>query len=144
MKEGEPPRKEKFSPESPITQALVEQWETLCIQNGMLQKCWEDAVTHKRSWLLVNSLSLWAELLEEDSVGISGGHLGRKKILCHLCRCLCWISMGQEVEWCYKLYHRRKRTGTMHSSSAEVVPVRHPHGEGSGGCHRGTAMYASR
>ena len=81
MKEGEPPRKEKFSPESPITQALVEQWETLCIQNGMLQKCWEDAVT--QALVAAGKLTLtvgraaggrfcwhlwWAPWAQEDSV----------------------------------------------------------------------------
>ena len=68
-------RKEELSPESPATEAFVEQWA----QDGVFQKGWEDAAAHKRSWLLVNPLSLPTELLEEDHVGVSGGYLGRRK-----------------------------------------------------------------
>ena len=100
MEEGRQPRKLELAPESPVTEALVEQWETLRVQDNM-----KDAVTHERSWLLVNPPSLWAELLEEAHVGVFGGHLGPRKTTCQLCQCLSWIGMEQEVEWCCKLYH---------------------------------------
>ena len=38
VEEGEQPPKEELSPESPVTKALVEQWETLGVQDGVLQK----------------------------------------------------------------------------------------------------------
>ena len=53
MEEGEQPCREEFLPENPATKALVEQWETLHVQDGV-----EDAVTHELLWLLINCLSL--------------------------------------------------------------------------------------
>ena len=41
--EGEQSRSEELLSESPGIKALLEQWETLCIQDGVLQKGWEDA-----------------------------------------------------------------------------------------------------
>ena len=76
----------------------------LHIQHGVLQKGVEDAAW-ELTWLLVNSCSLQIELLEEAHAGISGGHLGSKKTMHHLCQRLCWVGMGHEVEWCCKLYH---------------------------------------
>ena len=95
--------KEEFLPESPATEDSVEQGETLHVQDGVLQKGVEDAARDD-TWLLVNPFSLQVELLEEAHAGISTGHLGHRKTLCRLCRLLCWIGMGQEVEWC-ELYH---------------------------------------
>ena len=83
----------------------MEQWETLCRQNGVLQKGWEDSTTQEHTLLLEDPPSLWAELQEEDHVGVSDGHLGRRKTVCHLCRRLCLIGMGHAVERCCKLYH---------------------------------------
>ena len=104
MEEGEQPCREEFSPESPATEGMVEQGETLHVIDGVWQKHVEDAVT-QHTWLLVNPFSLQVELMEEVHAGVSGGHLGRRKTLCRLCRRLCWIGTGQGVEWCCKLYH---------------------------------------
>ena len=96
----EQPCKEEFLPEIPATEDSVEQEEMLHIQDGVWQKCVEDAAT-QQTWLLVNPFSLQVEFLEEAHAGVSGGHLERKKTL----RRLCWVGMGQRVvEWC-KLYH---------------------------------------
>ena len=38
VEEGEQPPKEELSLESPATKALVEQWKTLRVQDGVLQK----------------------------------------------------------------------------------------------------------
>ena len=87
----------ELSPESPVNKALVEQWETLRVQDGVLQKRSEDAATQERMWLLVVPLSLRAELLEEAHAGASGGHLGRKKTLCRLRQRLYWVGMRRDV-----------------------------------------------
>ena len=55
------------------------------MQDCVLQKDVEDVAMHERLWLLVNSFSLQAELLEETYAGVSGGHLRRRKALCCLC-----------------------------------------------------------
>ena len=73
----------------------------LHVQDGVLQKGVEDAAT-QQTWLLVNPFSLQVELLEEAHAGVSGGHQGRRKTL--LCRHLCWVGIGHEMEWC-ELYH---------------------------------------
>ena len=86
-------------PESPATDALVEQWGMLHVQDGVLQKDVEDAAT-QQTGLLVNPLSLQVELLEEAHAGVSDGQLGRRKTLRSLCRRLCWVGMRHEVEWC--------------------------------------------
>ena len=52
------------------------------MQDCVLQKDVEDVAMHERLWLLVNSFSLQAELLEEAYAGVSGGHLRRRKALC--------------------------------------------------------------
>ena len=101
IEEGEYPFEEELSPESPTTKALVEQWKTLRVQDGVFQKGWEDAATHERTWLLIVPLPLRAELLEEADTGVSVGHLGRKKTLYFLRQRLHRISKRQDVEeWC--------------------------------------------
>ena len=84
-------------PESPAEDS-VEQGETLHIQGGVWQKSVEDAAT-QQVWLLVSPFSLQVELLEEAHAGVSGGHLGRRNALRHLCRRPYWVGIGQKVEW---------------------------------------------
>ena len=90
-------------PESPATDALVEQWGMLHVQDGVLQKDMEEAA-REHTWLRINLFFLQGELLEGAHACVSSGHLGRRKALRHQCRCLCWVSMGHEVEWS-ELYH---------------------------------------
>ncbi|MPC52043.1 hypothetical protein E2C01_045903 [Portunus trituberculatus] len=55
MEKDEQPSKEELSPESPATKALVEQWEKLRVQDGVLQRSWEDTATQERSWLFLRA-----------------------------------------------------------------------------------------
>ena len=73
VEKGEQPPKEELSPENPATKRLVEQWDTLRVQDSVIQKRWEDAATQERTWLLVVPLSLRAELLDSRAVFLEGG-----------------------------------------------------------------------
>ena len=85
MEEGEQPCWMELAPESPAPEALVEQWETLHVRDGVFQKGVEDAAT-QHTCLLVNPFSLQAERLEKVHVDVSDGHLERRKTLYRICR----------------------------------------------------------
>ena len=138
--EGEESSREEFLPESPATEDSVEQGETRHVQDGVLQKGVEDAAT-QQTWLLVNTFSLQVELLEEAHAGVSGGHQGRRKALCRLCRRLCWIGMRHEVEWS-ELYHvnvAEKESERRTRAALRWYQFGAPWEGDGGGCRRGTA-----
>ena len=146
MEKGKQPPKEELLPESPATKALVEQWETLRVQDSVLQKGWEDAATQERTLLLVVPLSLRAELLEEAHAGVSGGHQGRKKTLPSAPTPVLGqyeMGCGGTVET-VPCMCRQERTGVAHMSTIAAVTVWRSHGEGSGGYCGATAVYAPR
>lgn len=79
LERDERPGREELSPESLSTKFLESQWAMLRLENGVLQRRWEDVATGGSVWLLVVPRTLRAELLREAHGGVSNGHLGRKK-----------------------------------------------------------------
>ncbi|ROT85912.1 hypothetical protein C7M84_003952 [Penaeus vannamei] len=95
------PQWEAVSPESPATKFLVDQWETLRLENGVLQRSWVDAATGKQQWLIVAPLSRREGLLKEVHNGKTSGHLGIKRTMEKLRRRVYWVGLRQDVqEWC--------------------------------------------
>ncbi|ROT63006.1 hypothetical protein C7M84_019127 [Penaeus vannamei] len=95
------PQWEAVSPESPATKFLVDQWEALRLENGVLQRSWVDAVTGKQQWLIVAPLSRREGLLKEVHSGKTSGHLGIKRTMEKLRRRVYWVGLQQDVqEWC--------------------------------------------
>jgi len=95
------PQWEAVSPESPATKFLVDQWEALRLENGVLQRSWVDAATGKQQWLIVAPLSRREGLLKEVHNGKTSGHLGIKRTMEKLRRRVYWVGLRQDVqEWC--------------------------------------------
>ncbi|ROT65803.1 hypothetical protein C7M84_016211 [Penaeus vannamei] len=83
---------EAVSPESPATKYLVDQWEGLHLENGVLQRSWVDAATRKQQWLVVAPLSRREGLLKEVHNGKTSGHLGIKRTM-KLRRYVYWVGL---------------------------------------------------
>ena len=98
---GERPCWEQVSPESPATKCLMEQWEALRLEEGVLQRRWVDTGKGEDRWLVVVPRSRRKELLCEAHEGNTSGHLGMKRTLCRLRQRVYWIGLRQDVqEWC--------------------------------------------
>ncbi|XP_069999373.1 uncharacterized protein [Penaeus vannamei] len=92
------PQWEAVSPESPATKFLVDQWEALRLENGVLQQSWVDAATGKQQWLIVVPLSRREGLLKEVHNGKTSGHLGIKRTMEKLRRRVYWVGLRQDVQ----------------------------------------------
>ncbi|ROT65408.1 hypothetical protein C7M84_016621 [Penaeus vannamei] len=95
------PQWEAVSLESPATKFLVDQWEALRLENGILQRSCMDAATGKQQWLIVAPLSRREGLLKEVHNGKTSGHLGIKRTMEKLRWRVYWVGLRQDVqEWC--------------------------------------------
>ena len=74
----ERPSKEVVSPESLPIKCLVNQWEVLSLQDGVLQRRWVHARTGEAHWLIMIPASRRQELLREVHEGNTCGHVGVK------------------------------------------------------------------
>ena len=100
---GERPHWEEVSVESPATKCLVDQWETLRVDDhGVLVKRWEAiGGVGRDAWLVVVPRALRAEVLSELHAGVTSGHMGEKKTLARLRQRFYWVGMRSDVtEWC--------------------------------------------
>lgn len=98
---GERPGWEHVSTESPATKCLLEQWESLRLEDGVLQRRWVDTGRSEDRWLVVIPRSMRKELLREAHEGNTSGHLGIKRTLCRLRQRIYWVGLRQDVqEWC--------------------------------------------
>ena len=70
--------------QSPVMKCLMEQWETLPLEEGVMQRRWVDAGREEVRWLIVVPRARREELLREIHKGYTGGHLGIKRTLCRL------------------------------------------------------------
>ena len=121
LERDERPGREELSPESPATKFLESQWAMLRLENGVLQRRWEDVATGGSVWLLVVPRTLRAELLGEAHGGVSSGHLGRKKTLCRLRERTYWVGMRSDVaEWCKVCQTCAARKGPAHRTRAPL------------------------
>ncbi|XP_050714146.1 protein NYNRIN-like [Eriocheir sinensis] len=100
---GERPGWEAVAVESPATKCLVDQWETLRVdERGVLVKRWEAlSGVGGDAWVVLVPRALRAEVLRELHAGLTSGHLGEKKTLCRLRQRFYWVGMRSDVsEWC--------------------------------------------
>ena len=90
------------APQSPATKCLVDQWETLRLnESGVLEKRWVVfGGTHSDAWLVVVPRAFHAEMLKELHPGVTRGHLGVKKILYRLRQRFYWVGMWSNVSEC--------------------------------------------
>jgi len=94
----ERPQWEAISPESSVTKCLVDQWEALRLQDGILQRNWLDTATGKQQWLIVVPLSRREELLRVMYDGKTSGHLGIKKTMEKLQQHVYWVGLCRDVQ----------------------------------------------
>lgn len=98
---SERPSWESISPEGPVTKCLMEQWELLRLEEGVLQRRWVDAKRGEDRWLVVVPRARREELLREMHEGNTSGHSGIKRTLCRLRQRVYWVGLRQDVqEWC--------------------------------------------
>lgn len=100
---GERPSWEAVAAESPATKCLVDQWETLRVdEHGVLVKRWvESSGVGSDAYVVIVPRTLRSELLRELHAGATSGHLGEKKTLCRLRQRFYWVGMRKDVsEWC--------------------------------------------
>ncbi|XP_042889542.1 uncharacterized protein LOC122264610 [Penaeus japonicus] len=94
------PSWEAVAAKSPTTKCLVDQWETLRVdQSGVLVKHWVPlSKVDSDTWVIVVPRAMHAELLRELHAGV--GHLGEKKTLSRLRQHFYWVDMRCDVsEW---------------------------------------------
>ena len=97
----ERPGWESVSPQRPVTMCLMEQWETLRLEEGVLQRRWVDTGRGEDRWLIVVPRARREELLREMHEGYTGGHLGLKRTLCRLKQRVYWVGLRRDVrDWC--------------------------------------------
>ena len=97
----ERPGWESVSPQSPVTKCLMEQWETLRLEEGVLHRRWVDTGRGEDRWLIVVPRARREELLREMHEGYTGGHLGLKRTLCRLKQRVYWVGLRRDVrDWC--------------------------------------------
>ena len=85
----------------PVTKCLMEQWETLRLEEDMLQRLWVDAGRGKDRWLIVVPPARREELLRGMHEGHTGSHLGIKRALYRLRQRVYWVSHCRDVQdWC--------------------------------------------
>ena len=65
--------------ESPVTKHLWQQWAMLRLENGVLQRRWDDARGWPSYWVVLVPRTLRRDLLHELHGGITCGHLGVKR-----------------------------------------------------------------
>ena len=95
------PSWQQVAAESPATKHLWQQWSLLRLQDGVLQRRWEDARGRASYWVVLVPRTLRQELLQEVHGGITSGHLGEKKTLSRLRQRYYWVGMRRDVqEWC--------------------------------------------
>ncbi|ROT77825.1 hypothetical protein C7M84_003484 [Penaeus vannamei] len=86
--------------ESPVTKHLWQQWTMLRLENGVLQRRWDDARGRPSYWVVLVPRTL-RDLLHELHGGITSGHLGVKRTLTRLRQRFYWVGMRRDVqEWC--------------------------------------------
>lgn len=66
---------EQVSPESPATKCLMEQWEMLRLEEGVLQRRWVDTGRDVDRWLVIVPRARRKDLLREAHEGNTSGHL---------------------------------------------------------------------
>nr|XP_027213555.1 uncharacterized protein LOC113806594 [Penaeus vannamei] len=87
--------------ESPVTKHLWQQWAMLRLENGVLQRRWDDARGRPSYWVVLVPHTLRRDLLHELHGGITSGHLGVKRTLTRLRQRFYWVGMRRDVqEWC--------------------------------------------
>ncbi|ROT62945.1 hypothetical protein C7M84_019191 [Penaeus vannamei] len=87
--------------ESPVTKHLWQQWAMLRLENGVLQRRWDDARGRPSYWVVLVPRTLRRDLLHELHGGITSGHLGVKRTLTRLRQRFYWVGMRRDVqEWC--------------------------------------------
>ena len=97
----ERPGWESVSPQSPVTKCLMEQWETLRLEEGVLQRRWVDTGRGEDRRLIVVPWARREELLRAMQEGYTGGHLVIKRTLCRLRQHVYWVGLRRDVQdWC--------------------------------------------
>ena len=95
------PHWEEVTSAGAVTKRYWAQWETLRVQNGILQRCWESTDGKSRRWLIVVPSKMREEVMTEMHGSVTGGHFGIKKTLMRLRARFYWIGMRRDVsEWC--------------------------------------------
>ncbi|XP_050710863.1 protein NYNRIN-like isoform X1 [Eriocheir sinensis] len=93
---------EVISRESPTTKNYWTQWDTLRMDNGVLQRRWvsHDGLDHY--WSTMLPMKSREGVLKEMHDSIASGHLGVKKTLSRLRQRFYWVGMRKDVEeWCH-------------------------------------------
>jgi len=98
---AERPDWQRVAAESPATRHLWQQWAMLRVQNGVLQRRWEDTRGQAVYWVTLVPRSLRHGLIRELHGGVTSGHMGEKKTLSRLRQRFYWVDMRRDVqEWC--------------------------------------------
>ena len=99
--DGRRPTKEEVSGESVKTRKLIQIWEQLVLEKGILMRNFYDEHRGISFKQLVVPRALRQEILEELHAGSTGGHLGEEKTLGKLKQRFYWPGHFQDVQdWC--------------------------------------------
>ncbi|XP_063876926.1 uncharacterized protein LOC135109477 [Scylla paramamosain] len=84
---------EQVSPETSATKCLMDQWEELRSEEGVLQRHWVDTGRSENSWVVVLPHARPEELLRETHEGNTSGHSGVERTLNRLRQRVYWTDL---------------------------------------------------
>lgn len=101
--DGRRPPWSEVSAENAQSKAYWGAWDQLTIQNGILQKKWENDTGEEIRYLLVIPSSMTEEILQQLHDSPTGGHLGVRKLYEKVKARFYWRKMHDSVtNWCKK------------------------------------------
>ena len=99
---GSKPTKDELKGKSLAVRRLIELWDRLDTDDGILHRHYQEEKPDRRTWTqLVVPRVLREELLQDLHAGVMGGHLGAEKTLGRLRERFFWPGNTRDVtEWC--------------------------------------------
>ena len=99
---GSKPTKDELKGKSLAVRRLIEHWDRLDTDDGILHRHYQEQKPDRRTWTqLVVPRVLREELLQDLHAGVMGGHLGAEKTLGRLRERFFWPGNTRDVtEWC--------------------------------------------
>ena len=107
-------------------QLLLQQWNQLYVNGGLLFRRYEDCQGNEQYAQLVLPESLTAEVLNSLHSGVAGGHLGEEKTLERLRERFYWPGHTEDVrKWCQQCLQCAQRKTPAPKNKAKLTSI-HP------------------
>ncbi|KAL5460004.1 hypothetical protein EMCRGX_G033412 [Ephydatia muelleri] len=123
VKSGRRPLADQVSAWQRESKWLLQQWESLCMYNGLMYR--RNFLEQMTKLQLVLPYSLHCEVLKELHEGAVGGHLGESKMLGRLKERFYWPSCSEAVsDWCKSCIKCATRKTTVPKPRAGLQTIR--------------------